>query len=93
MPSNFADDLFSGKVPQGVTLFTLGDIVPTIATPVGVLHPAIDKGALYNINIFALNGFTNEKLEVRFNHDTGSWERQLTITRGNHQIRKQDWNK
>jgi hypothetical protein len=91
MPSNFADDLFSGKVPQG-SANLLGDIVPTIATPVGVLHPAIDKGALYNINIFALNGFTNEKLEVRFNRDTGSWERQLTITRGIHQIRKQDWN-
>ena len=89
---DFVDDVLSGKVPKGVTPCQLGNVVPGLATSVAVLHPPPDKGAFYNINVYAFNGTTNEKLEVRFNQSKGLWERQLTITRGNHQIRKLDWN-
>jgi hypothetical protein len=61
-------------------------------TPMGVFHPSPDKGVLYNINVFALNGMTNEKLDIRFNQHTGLWERRLNIFRGDRRIRTLDWN-
>lgn len=83
------NDLLAGRLPPGVIAGPLGDVVPAISTPVRVMHPSLEQVAYYNINIYALNGTTNEKLEVRYN--AGAWERKFTITRNNKVLRRSDW--
>lgn len=70
---------------------TIGDLTPSASRLLGnVLHPSLAKGGYYNINMFALNGSVNEKLEVRY-EPGGFWNRTLTVTRLNTVVFKSDW--
>jgi hypothetical protein len=86
------NDILAGRTPPGVEVFQLGTVIPAQATPAGVKHPSLKKGAYYNINIFALNGSVNEKLEVRYVDAIRQWDRQLTVMRGNKIVRQSSWN-
>ena len=91
-PDDF-NRILKGEPPAKVQTGQIGDLAPQVGRPFLVVHPSQDNGAYYNINIIALNGLINEKLQVRFNRSQKLWERQYTITRGNRVIEKRGWNR
>lgn len=85
------NDIITGRLRPGTLSGQLGNVVPHRTTPVGVMHPSLQNGAYYNITLFALNGYVNETLELRYETDKPRWNRELTITRGNRVIRHLGW--
>jgi hypothetical protein len=70
---------------------TIGDLTPATSRLLGnVLHPSLAEGGYSNINLFALNGSVNEKLEVRY-EPGGHWNRTITVTRVDTVVFKSDW--
>jgi len=68
------NEIIAGRTPEGTIMGQLGEIVPAISTPVRVMHPPLSTGGYYNINVTAINGMTNEKLEVRIRAREGRVE-------------------
>jgi hypothetical protein len=56
-------NILAGKNARGVTSGNLRDLAPGMSYAFMVLHPPLDKESYYNINVDALNGSTNEKLQ------------------------------
>jgi hypothetical protein len=82
------NDILAGRAAST----TLGDLTPQSGRLIGrVLHPSIKDGGYYNINMLALNGSVNEKLEVRYDSAKHRWNRKMTVTRVNKVIFTSDW--
>ena len=84
-------NILSGKNARGVTSGNLRDLAPGMSYPFMVLHPPMDKESYYNINIDALNGSTNEKLQIRYDKNSKVWDWKMAVTRGSAVLYESDW--
>jgi hypothetical protein len=91
LSSKDVSDTLSGRAPAGRITGNLGDVPSDFSTPVLVLHPFQGRDSYYNINFFALNGSTNEKLHLRYDKKQGAWDREITVTRGNTVVFESAW--
>jgi hypothetical protein len=74
------DSMIAGTRPS----YIIGDVPPNLMQAFGmVIHPVAEKGAFYTFNIFALNKFVSEALELRFSSQSNRWERSIRVTERN----------
>ncbi len=83
------NDLLTGRFHGSAQV---GELHPAVTMILGrVYHPSLKDGGYYNINIDAMNGNVNEKLEVRYEPTLQNWNRSITVTRNSTVIFSSNW--